>query len=213
MHDNIRYEPYWGSLKGARGALVAGSGNATDQASLLIALLRAANIPARYVTGIIQVNDPEPAEPGGRALRWLGAKTYQAAVRMLFNGGIPAGTVSDASSQHVGIALEHVWVEACVPYGHYRGAAVSNAGHRWVPLDAAFKDRASRQDVDVDVSFDYGFDAGDYLAARSDELPHEHYTRQVEAALPAGKDLTDLAPSATSTRSNSTSCPPACPTR
>ncbi|MEW6467175.1 MAG: transglutaminase domain-containing protein, partial [Pseudomonadota bacterium] len=195
VHDNIAYEPYWGSLKGAKGALVAGSGNATDQASLMIALLRASNIPARYVSGEIQINDAAPAQPGGRALRWLGAKTYVAAANILAKGGIPAGTVSNASSQHAGVALDHVWVEACVPYSHYRGAAVTNAGHRWVPLDAAFKDKAYRQDIDVNVSFDYGFDSGDYLAARTDQLPHERYATDVEtAALAQGKDLADLSP-------------------
>ncbi|MCL5059091.1 MAG: type IV secretion protein Rhs, partial [Candidatus Thermoplasmatota archaeon] len=67
--------------------------------------------------------------------------------------------------------------------------------HRWVPLDAAFKDKAYRQDIDVNVSFDYGFDSGDYLAARSDQLPHERYARDVEtAALAQGKDLADLSP-------------------
>lgn len=195
VHDNIKYEPYWGSLKGAKGALVAGSGNATDQASLMVALLRASNIPARYVSGEIQINDAAPTQPGGRALRWLGAKTYVAAANILAKGGIPAGTVSNASSQPVGVALDHVWVEACVPYSHYRGAAVTNAGHRWVPLDAAFKDKAYRQDIDVNVSFDYGFDGGDYLAARADQLPHERYARDVEAvALALGKDMADLSP-------------------
>ncbi|MCL5059092.1 MAG: hypothetical protein M1449_00265 [Candidatus Thermoplasmatota archaeon] len=194
VHDNIRYEPYWGSLKGAKGALVAGGGNATDQASLMIALLRAANIPARYVSGEIRITDPAPAQPGGRALRWLGAKTYVAAANILAKGGIPAGPYS-LDGQQVGIYLDHVWVEACVPYSHYRGAAVTNAGHRWVPLDAAFKDKAYRQDIDVNVSFDYGFDSGDYLAARSDQLPHERYARDVEtAALAQGKDLADLSP-------------------
>ena len=194
VHDNIKYEPYWGSLKGAKGALVSGAGNATDQASLMIALLRASNIPARYVSGTIQLNDSAPTQPGGRALKWLGAKTYRAAASILSKGGVSAGTVNNASAQATGVYLDHVWVEACVPYTHYRGAAVSNAGHRWVPLDGSFKDRAYRQDINVDVAFDYSFNAGSYLAARTDELPHERYARQIEAALPADKDITDLSP-------------------
>ena len=157
VHDNIKYEPYWGSLKGAKGTLVSGAGNATDQASLMIALLRASNIPSRYVSGRIQINESTPTQPGGRALKWLGAKTYLAAARILSMGGVSAGTVTNASAQATGISLDHVWVEACVPYTHYRGAAVSNAGHRWVPLDGSFKDRAYRQDINVDVAFDYSF--------------------------------------------------------
>jgi RHS repeat-associated protein len=189
VHDNIKYEPYWGSLKGAKGTLIAGAGNATDQSSLMIALLRASNIPARYVTGVIQIADPVPTQPDGRALRWLGTKTYLAAAAVLSQGGIP---VSYGSSF---LQLDHVWVEACVPYSDYRGVAVTNAGHRWVPLDGAFKDKAYRQDIDVpNVSFDYSFNSGSYLSARTGELPQEHYARQVEAALPSDKDMADLSP-------------------
>ena len=194
VHDNIQYEPYWGSLKGAKGTLVSGAGNATDQASLMIALLRASNIPARYVSGTIQISDSTPTQPGGRALKWLGAKTYRAAASILSKGRIPAGIINNAAAQATGVYLDHVWVEACVPYTHYRGAAVSNAGHRWVPLDGSFKDRAYRQDIDVSVAFDYSFNAGSYLAVRSDELPHERYARQIEAALPADKEVADLSP-------------------
>jgi hypothetical protein len=46
-------EVYDGSLRGARGTLWSKAGNALDKASLLIALLRASNIPARYVQGTL----------------------------------------------------------------------------------------------------------------------------------------------------------------
>ncbi len=53
MRDEIGYEAYQGSLRGARGTLWSKAGNALDQASLMIALLRASNIPARYVKGTL----------------------------------------------------------------------------------------------------------------------------------------------------------------
>ncbi len=53
VRDEIGFESYVGSLRGARGALWSGAGNALDQASLLIALLRIAGIPARYVRGTL----------------------------------------------------------------------------------------------------------------------------------------------------------------
>lgn len=53
VRDEIGYESYKGSLRGARGTLWSKAGNALDQASLLIALLRASNIPARYVSGTL----------------------------------------------------------------------------------------------------------------------------------------------------------------
>ena len=42
--NDIEFQPYYGSLKGAVATLESRSGNATDQASLLIALLRAIEV-------------------------------------------------------------------------------------------------------------------------------------------------------------------------
>jgi len=56
VRDEIGYESYRGSLRGARGTLWNNAGNALDQASLLIALLRAAGVPAQYVQGTL----PDP---------------------------------------------------------------------------------------------------------------------------------------------------------
>ena len=50
---SLGYESYHGSLRGARGTLWSEAGNATDQASLLIALLRASGIPASYRQGTL----------------------------------------------------------------------------------------------------------------------------------------------------------------
>lgn len=53
VRDEIGYESYQGSLRGARGTLWSQAGNALDQASLLIALLRASGVPAHYVRGTL----------------------------------------------------------------------------------------------------------------------------------------------------------------
>ncbi len=178
VYDSIAYEPYYGSLKGAQGTLVSGAGNATDQASLLIALLRKSNIPARYVRGQIIIDDKTPMGKDGRAPRWVGAKTYQAAAAILSSGLIPAGT-SSLNGQMRGIYLDHVWVEACVPYGHYRGARIDNLGTRWIPLDPSFKDKTYQTGIATNVNFDYS----GYLAVRTDQLPHEKFAEQVESAV------------------------------
>ena len=48
VRDEISYSYYADSKYGAAGTLSAGQGNCVDQASLVVALCRAANIPARY---------------------------------------------------------------------------------------------------------------------------------------------------------------------
>src|SRR3989339_374063 len=59
VKNNIDYEPYYGAKKGALGCLLEKSCNDFDGSSLVIALLRAANIPARYQQSlsIIRVED------------------------------------------------------------------------------------------------------------------------------------------------------------
>jgi transglutaminase-like putative cysteine protease len=51
VRDKITYSYYSNSKYGALGTLTKGYGNCVDQASLVIALCRAAGIPARYVHG------------------------------------------------------------------------------------------------------------------------------------------------------------------
>ncbi|MBI3805079.1 MAG: HNH endonuclease [Nitrospirae bacterium] len=167
VSNNIKFEPYYGSLKGAMGALVSGGGSSTDQASLLIALLRVSNIPARYVKGEIVLNDD-------RGLRWVGAKSYDAAYSILAVGGIP---ISSATSTEV--RFIHVWVEACVPYSNYRGAGTDITGSRWIPLDPSFKDKTYQAGIATNVSFDYS----SYMASRTQTLPYEKYQEQVEAQI------------------------------
>ena len=181
VHDNIKFEVYYGSLKGAQGTLISGAGNATDHASLLIALLRASNIPARYVKGQIGVDDTSPSGANGKGPLWIGAKGYHAAESILNIAGISAGTDTDSSTQQVvGIFLDHVWVEACVPYGHYRGAPFDTKGYRWIPLDASFKGPTYQPGIATNVTFDYTTGSTGYFHARTDQLPYEIYSGQVE---------------------------------
>ena len=51
VRDNIRYSFYYNSIKGASGALTSKSANCCDTSNLLVALERAAGIPARYEHG------------------------------------------------------------------------------------------------------------------------------------------------------------------
>lgn len=179
VNQNVAYEPYFGSLKGGASTLWAKAGGATDQASLLIALLRASNVPARYVRGTVRVLDNTAKGADGRGPRWIGAKTYQGAASVLSANGNPSASYGTNS-----IGLAHVWVEACLPYSAYRGAALDDSGHRWVPLDASYKDHRYQAGITVDSSFD--FDYNGWLASRIDvqgryRLPQESFADQVEA--------------------------------
>lgn len=179
VNQNVAFEPYFGSLKGGVSTLWAKAGGATDQASLLIALLRASNIPARYVRGTVRLIDNTPKGADGRGPRWIGAKSYQAAASILSNNGNPSASFSTNS-----VGLAHVWVEACLPYAAYRGAALDDSGHRWVPLDASYKDHRYQAGVVVDAGFD--FDYNSWLASRIDvqgryRLPQESFADQAEA--------------------------------
>ncbi len=54
VKNNIETEWYFGVMKGAEETLRQGSGNDADQATLLVALLRASGYPTRYVRGVIE---------------------------------------------------------------------------------------------------------------------------------------------------------------
>ena len=148
VHNNIRFIPSHGSIQGAAQTLATGQGNAMDTASLLVALLRASNIPARFAYGTVVV----PAE---QAMNWVGgAETPEAAQAIMGMGGMPiTGVIKGGKIAE--FKLEHVWVEAYVDYFPSRGV-VERAGDSWVPMDASFKqhDFAAGMDLQNNVPFD-----------------------------------------------------------
>src|SRR5215470_19594436 len=97
LYEQIKFEPYWGAMKGAVGTLWTKAGGPTDQASLTIALLRASNIPSRYVRGTIYSQDD-------RIRRWLGVKTDVAAMWTLGMGIYPTRQALDP----IGVGMSHV---------------------------------------------------------------------------------------------------------
>jgi transglutaminase-like putative cysteine protease len=169
VSNEIKFEPYYGSLKGTMGTLYSKAGGVTDQSSLLVALLRASNIPARYVKGNIKLIDD------ARVLRWFGVKDYPGLEGVLKNGQFHGVRSITPDGKNL-VYLDHVWVEACVPYGNYRGTRVDKSGHRWVPMDPSFKDKTYQSGIQTDVAFDYT----DFMSKRSLDLPHEKYEKQVE---------------------------------
>ena len=136
VRNNIDYVPTYGSIQGSDLTLQASRGNSYDTASLLIALLRASGIPARYVYGSVDV-------PITQLMSWAGGfDNPQAAVDFLGQGGIPITALAQGGTIQAA-RIEHVWVEAWISYQPSRGTK-GNGSYSWVSLDASFK---SYQDV------------------------------------------------------------------
>lgn len=57
VQQQVRYEPYAGSVRGARGTLLAASGNSLDQTLLLAGLYRARGIEVRLLRGRLSWGD------------------------------------------------------------------------------------------------------------------------------------------------------------
>ncbi len=157
--STIQWQPTWGSIQGAQGTLKSLRGNATDIASLHIALLRASAIPARYQMGTIEVSTEQ-------LNNWIGGtQSAQAAQNLLGQGGIAARGIIEGG-RITKVRMEHVWVNAYVNWAPGRGARAGGAAvptpsspgttlttaqgnlqhphpnaalNAWVPLDASYK--------------------------------------------------------------------------
>ncbi len=131
VRTNVLFVPTWGSIQGSEGCLLSLECNAHDTASLLVALLRSAGVPARYVVGTVELDADAFRSAMGDFANVTAAATLAA------SGGIPTVTVGDGSGNVAAVRVEHVWVEAFVDYVPSRGTGTS--GETWVPLDAAIK--------------------------------------------------------------------------
>lgn len=131
VKNSIEYETYYGSKKDPLMTLEQLGANDLDQASLLIALLRAKNIPARFVEGTVQITAEQ-------AVNITGAENAEIAGRLLASNGNNA-TGLTFNGELVGYRMSRVWVEAYIPYTDYRGAGNKNGESIWVQLDPSFK--------------------------------------------------------------------------
>jgi uncharacterized membrane protein len=102
LHQDIGYNSYTGSLRGARGTLWSSAGNALDVASLGVALMRASGIPAQYVSGTLS-----PSQSQQLILSMFPAN-YQAV------GYIPSGTPTGDPANDPKLLAEtesHYWFQ------------------------------------------------------------------------------------------------------
>jgi len=141
VRNDFAFQAYYGSQKGSVETLRQRAGNDYDLASLLIALLRAANIPARYAVGMVEM-------PADRAMSWLAVDDADVAGSILYTEGLEGMGITDGGIV-VAVRARRVWVEAYVPRGYGSPA--------WVPLDPAFKLHTVHAGVDIPAEM--GLDA------------------------------------------------------
>ncbi len=202
VRNNFETEPYYGSLKGAQQTLLERAGNDFDQASLLISLLRASNIPARYVYGTVEI-------PIEKLMNWVGGVTDpNTAAQIMATNGVPGQLITEGG-QIKYAQMEHVWVEVYVPYGNYRGALRDNSIKTWIPLDPSFKQYEYKRGMDLYTAmgingeqyiYDYiTDDSPSPIPPELEELfpdytisPYQYYSQKLKAYLDANIPNYDL---------------------
>lgn len=180
VRNNLEYEAYQGLAKGSMATLWTRRGNDWDLASLLIALLRAAGVPARYETGTVALETTFSEA-------WLGIRSLDAVQRYFSLARTPATLTPDKKF----LQLQRVWVKAYVPYGHYRGTGEGDEDRLWVPMDPTFKAHELLSGLVVDVPFD----EQTFLSRVQRFLPVEVYEDQVRQYVAAnfpGRSTTEI---------------------
>jgi len=163
VRNELVYEPYFGSVKGAKRVLAEGGGNDMDIAGVLIALLRAGSIPCRYVCGTVELSMEQAAN-------WVGVKDAANVVEFFQKNGICLEEVTYAGGEPAKIVIDHVWVKAYVDNFPYRGAFRRNDyeptadGDAWVDLDASFKQHKFTANRDIEQSIGIDFDPDTLLS-------------------------------------------------
>jgi hypothetical protein len=119
VYNEMGFIPYGWSLQGSEMTLSTGYGNDYDQSSLLIALYRAAGIPARYVLGQVSI-------PPDRMANWVGAEDDKMPMWICSSANmfaIPEYLDSDDVLEYMVI---HCWVKAYID-------------GKWLEIDPSYK--------------------------------------------------------------------------
>lgn len=137
VKNEVRYEPYVGAVQNAKSVFVRKSGNAHDQATLLIALLRKANTPARYVIGDVLVEETM-LKKLWRVEDSLSVWNISVMLFPYFESVHGKSRWLSANGK-IYYLVPHVWVEAFIPFDQKRGAGIQTATKSWVPMDPTFE--------------------------------------------------------------------------
>jgi transglutaminase-like putative cysteine protease len=104
------------------------AGNDCDQSSLLIALLRASDIPARYVRGDVELKIED-------LMNWTGGETPEAAVKIMQSNWIPTQVLYKFDAIE-GVIFDHIWVEIF-------------DGHVWRLADPSYKEYVYTEGTEI----------------------------------------------------------------
>ena len=151
VKNNTTFELYFGLMKGAEQTYLEGRGNDADINALLVNLLRAKGIPARYVRGVIRLSSDQ-------AMNLFGVESPERVEQVLDAAAVPYEPVLEGGGL-AGVMKEHIWVEAYLPYSNYRGTSLDDQGKRWVPLDASFEFHTIQEGSRVLEAMDFDADA------------------------------------------------------
>ena len=137
VHNHIEYMPYYGSMKGTVLTLLDGSGNDFDQASLMIALLRASGYSAQFVIGTQTI-------PGASLGNWL-----------VVGAGSPGNTFSNRIGNVLSYAgIPYQWAGLGDGTAHVKRAWVkANIDGTDYVFDPGFKSQTSFSPALNDASF------------------------------------------------------------
>jgi len=160
--NNINYEPYYGSLKGADETLLEKAGNDYDISSLLIALLRYSGYPARYVQGEMMIPIEWMSGVLGVDDNWM--PSY-----IIGTNHIP-GTQYTVNGEPYAMRLEWVWVETYIPWmggkvyrGSFNSDNIGDAKWLWCSMDGAIKEYEEEEGLSLrDIG---SFDAEELINA------------------------------------------------
>ncbi|RKZ83944.1 MAG: hypothetical protein DRR19_18430, partial [Candidatus Parabeggiatoa sp. nov. 1] len=130
VHDNIVFVPTYGAINGVDKTLDTKQGNAFEIASVMVALLKASGVEAKYGMGTVNIGIE-------RVKKWLGAESANAAINRLAQARIPHRAVVSAG-QVKSLKIEHIWAEGFLDFEPSKGAKHQKPD-TWISLDASFK--------------------------------------------------------------------------
>ena len=174
VKNNIEFIPTYGSIQGANMCLQSEPVQRHGYSVAAHCLTPCIEYPGSLCLRTIEV-------PMDKVMNWAGGFTDpNSAATAISSGGIPAagklfGGVLSA------IRMEHVWVEAYIPYGNYRGAIMEQSNKTWIPMDGSFKQYTYTNGFDMTTTVPFSQDT--YLSQAQSQNPVLYYQSQIQAYL------------------------------